>query len=274
MFDPDGVILTKENLSNHINIQEVPEYDFDVYDLEDDKSFKNYINHIKNMVRRSREYRKLINYLRLYAGMDQCAYLQNATNKENFKIKIEVHHYPFTIEDIIRVVYKKRKYYHESLDVPMIAKEVMILHYLLMVGLISLSATIHKLVHNGKLFIPVDKVFGRYELFVQNYKPFCTPEMIEVLGRIEQYTEEQSRLLDTTILNENHVTLNIKDQNYQLPDLNNVNRAMQFQIKSIKDNGYQIPTVRDNPKIEKKENPKIPTSGIHFLERIEIKKVG
>ena len=249
MIDPDGIILTTENLSDHMNINEVPEYDFLCYDLEDEKGFKKYISDIEREVRSSYEYQKFCNYARNYMGMDQCAYLVNATNRENTKVRIEIHHYPFTLYDICNVVYKKREYYHESLEVEMVAKEVMSLHYKLMVGLISLSVTVHKLNHNGKLFIPVDRVLGRYELFIEFYKPFMTPEMLDIVNRIEKYTMEESQLLDTTILNTNHVTLNIKDQQYQLPDMSNVNQVMQQQIQTIKENGYQLPNVRDTPRI-------------------------
>ena len=92
--------------------------------------------------------------------MNQCSFLQ-VSNNDAYKIKIEIHHYPFTLYDIVCIVYKKRVANYESLDVEMIAKEVTMLHYKLLVGLIPLSVTVHQLVHEGKLFIPVQNVLGR-----------------------------------------------------------------------------------------------------------------
>ena len=273
MIDPDGIVLTTQNLSNQISIGEVPEYDYESYDLDDEKSFKKYISDIEKEVRGSFEYQKMCRYMRQYMGMDQCAYLQNVSNKETTKVKVEIHHYPFTLYDICLVVFKKRQYYHENLDVQMVAKEVAILHYRLMVGLISLSVTVHKLAHNGKIFIPVDRVVGRYDLFLEFYKPFCTPEILDVINRIEKYTEEESSLLDTTILNTNHVSVNVKDQQYQLPNTDQMNIMMKDRVQTIKDNGYQLPTVRDQPRVPGpvKEERKAYRCPIYFDESLRNK---
>ena len=80
----------------------------------------------------------------------------------HFDIKIEIHHYPFSLRDIVEIVIRKREYYKESLSVQMTAKEVMMLHYKLIIGLIPLSQTVHELAHSSRLFVPSDKVLGRY----------------------------------------------------------------------------------------------------------------
>ena len=82
----------------------------------------------------------------------------------------------------------------------MVAKEITMLHYKLLIGLIPLSKTVHQLVHDGKLFIPVENVMGRYRTFVDIYKPFCETEQLETLERIELYSREHSDLHNTTIL--------------------------------------------------------------------------
>ena len=43
-----------------------------------------------------------------------------------YDIKIEIHHYPFSLRDIVEIVLRKRMYYKESIEVQMTAKEVSI----------------------------------------------------------------------------------------------------------------------------------------------------
>ena len=131
--------------------------------------------------------------------MNKCAYLKDVSNIEDYSIKIEIHHYPFSLYDVCDIVTKKRMYYKEYISVEAVGKEVMMLHYRTMIGLIPLSETVHELYHNNKLFIPVDRVFGRYKLFVDYYGPFITENKMDALNRIEKYTRENSDILNTTI---------------------------------------------------------------------------
>lgn len=259
MLDPDEIQVTLNNLPSQINIKEVPEFDTEVYCLEDDKEKERFIKDVESRVRRSFEYKKFISYIRDYMQMNQDAFLEGVDNKETFDIKIEIHHYPFTLHDIVEIIINKRSYYKESLSVNMVAKEVMECHYKMMVGLVPLAQTTHELTHNGKLFISSDKVMGRYNLFIEYYKPFIEPYMLETISRIEKYSEEkQSDILDTNIIAQNKITYNISDQKYVLPEPDQVTTQMIEQIKVIKDNNYLLPTVDDRKMLEKK--PKSPIS--------------
>lgn len=253
MIDPDGIQIQESNLPSKIVISntEVPICDFECYCLEDEKSYKHYIDDIEKAVRRSFEYRRFISYIRDYMQMNQCAFIQGVDNTESFDIKIEIHHYPFSLHDITETVVNKRKYYNESLEVQMVAKEVMALHYKFIVGLISLSETVHKVSHAGRLFIPVDKVMGRYNIFVDYYEPFIEPGLLEILERIEKYTfEKQSKILNTTILDQNIVSYEITDQNYMLPDVSGINTAMIEQMNEIRNNNYILPSIEDKKAAE------------------------
>lgn len=256
MLDPESIQIQKGNLSNRILIKDIPECDFQVYNLEDDKEYDKYIKTIEKEVRKSIEYRRFIKYLRDYMGMNKCAFLKGVSNTETFDIKIEIHHYPFTLRDICEIVYRKRSYFNDSLEVQMVAKEVMICHYRLIVGLISLSETVHQLAHSGRLFIPVDRVLGRYNIFIEYYKDFCTPEQLDTLDRIEKYTIENASILDTTIIDQNRVSFEVKDNRFALPEFNQINTNMIEQMKAIKDNNYLLPTADDIPK-PKEEKRKI-----------------
>ena len=159
---------TFEN-ANVLNIVEIPEYNIEDYDLFNPKQFKKYINDIESLVRSSREYREYVQYLRIYMGMNYSMYLPGITNIENTKIKIELHHTPFTLFDIVMTVFNKRSRLQEELDVELVAKEVCFIHYYLLIGLVPLSKTEHILVHNQELFVRLDKVLGNYEKFIDMY---------------------------------------------------------------------------------------------------------
>ena len=246
MIDPDNLLITKHNLSSTTEITKLPTLDagFEmVYDVNDEKDYEHYIKDIERIIRRSYEYKQFIAYLRDNMNMNKCAFLNNVNNQESYGVKIEIHHYPFTLRDIVEIVYRKRCHYEEPISVYMVAKEVMELHYKLMVGLIPLSETIHQLAHNGKIFIPVDKVLGRYNLFVDYYSPFISTEMLDTLRRIENYTySNDASIGDTTIINTNHITYDIKDKQYLLPNTKRITDDMFTQIKAIKDNNYLLPS--------------------------------
>ena len=55
----------------------------------------------------------MIQYLRNNYAMDECSFIK-VSNKDTFNIKIEIHHYPFTLYDIVLIVYRKRCYYGSS----------------------------------------------------------------------------------------------------------------------------------------------------------------
>ena len=279
MIDPDGIQTQSTNLPSviSINLTEIPECDIQCYCLEDNKEYEHFVKDVESQVRRSNEYKRMVSYLREYMGMDKCAFLKGVSNAENnFDIKIEIHHYPFTLRDIVDIVIRKRQYYHESITVQMVAKEVMMLHYKLLIGLIPLSQTVHELVHSSRLFIPVDKVLGRYDLFIQYYKPFCDPDQLETLDRIEKYSLEQvNPVLNTNILETNKVYYEIEDQNYALPAPENISTNMLEQIKIIKDNNYMLPTIEERMLIENKgsirkaisfDNELVNTSGKYSWE--------
>lgn len=269
MLDPDSIQIQNSNLPDIIKIKQVPTFDIQIYNLEDDKEYDTYVKDVEKEVRKSFEYRRFIKYLRENMDMNKCSFLKGVSNEETIDIKIEIHHYPFTLRDICEIVIRKRSYYNEPLFLQMTAKEVMILHYKLMIGLIPLSETVHELVHSGRLFIPVDHVMGRYQIFVEVYKPFCSPEQLETLERIEKYTEENSSILDTTILEQNNVSYNITDNKFMLPEFNQITNNMISQLDAIKANNYILPSINDNKMIGEKRKV---VSAIYFDESLKKKK--
>lgn len=248
MIDPSNLMLPGQlqgEKGGILTLSEIPEYDQDDYDLSSAKDFRKYLDDIKKEVRGSYEYREMIKHLREYGGMTASGSFDQL-NGMNSGVKIEVHHTPFSLEDIVRIVYDKRAFYHENLSIYMVAKEVMELHYKQIVGLYPLTITEHELVHNGFLFIPTYKIYGRYDLFRDLYREFIDPEMLETLDNIEEYSriafnEEQQKML----IGQSNIYIDTSGA-YSLPILDNLKIAMSNRVDQIKQNSYMLPIFEED----------------------------
>ena len=249
MINPENIVPV-EYQGEHTSIlvlNDIPEYDLIDYDLYDEKDFKKFITDVERVVRNSYEYRGMVNYLRENFDMNKCTFYENVNNLDSFKIKIHLHHHPFTLYDIALIVYNKRASFNESLEIELVAKEVMYLHYKLMIGLIPLSETVHELVHNMYLFVPVDKVFGHYQEFLDQYYDFLIPEQIDTIDRIKAYSETYNEEVSKSVLNKNYIYLDVTGV-YHMPKYEEILQMMENKIEQIKNNNSMInPIVIDKP---------------------------
>jgi hypothetical protein len=134
-----------------------------------------FIKRCEKIIRSSQEYRDYISFLKDHVDMDRCAFFQSVSSKESKRVKIEIHHEPFTLYDYVAVVVDKYQSEGLPLNDLCIADEVMELHYNNKVGLIPLSKTIHQMIHNSnKLVIPLNMVYGDYASFLSSseYEPY------------------------------------------------------------------------------------------------------
>ena len=258
MINPRNLMIEsdlRDESGDVISFDDIPDYDEEQYDLLNPKDFTKYIQDIKKEVRGSIEYRNMISYLRDYANMKISGSFENLTS-DNSRVKIEIHHTPFALEDIVRVVYNKRNFYNENLHVEMVAKEVMELHYKNLVGLYPLTDTEHKMVHNGVLFIPTYKIFGQYKLFVSLYKNFIDDDMMDTLNEIENYSELSfDQEYQNKLLSQSNIYIDPSSA-YQLPEFSQLKIAMGDKVKQIKNNIQSQPLLFDddvtkNPKKDK-----------------------
>lgn len=214
-----------------IKIDNLETFDIEEYDLNDPKEFKKYINRIeKSLCRNSFEYRELIKFLRSNMDMNKCSFYENVNNIDTFKIKIHLHHHPFTLYDICIIVFNKRIFFGEPLDEELIAKEVMYLHYNLLVGLIPLSETVHELVHNNYLFIPLDRVLGKFQEFINLYENYMTPEQLETLKNNIEYSKAYNEAEHKDLLSTHYIYLDVSNS-YNIPTYQEVIDIMNEQIK-------------------------------------------
>ena len=226
-----------------IKIEELPPYEIQDYDVFDEKDFKKYIADVKKTVRNSLEYRQYIQYLRNYMNMSEDSFFENVGNGENAKIKIEIHHTPYSLEDIVLTVFNKRVFYGEDLDVEETAKEVMYIHYFLMVGLLPLSSTVHELVHNNYIFIPTTKVMGNYKEFEETYKHWIPEEVKEKVKAREDRTLTYNEDVDLALLTQKQIPIQLlESESTPLLTMNNMQDIMNQRIQEIRyQNSHALP---------------------------------
>lgn len=160
------------------------------YDIFDEKDHARMLQDIERAIRNSFEYRSLIGYLRETEGMNTCSFLANVTNIDNPKVRIEIHHTPFSLYDIVSAVTKRRLHEQNLYDIFDIAKEVMWLHYSGWVGLIPVCDMVHELIHNSYIFVPTYIVRGNYKAFVNEYHEYIAPEAMQALLEAEEITQQ------------------------------------------------------------------------------------
>lgn len=166
--------------------------------LNTERDKEKFIKRIENVVRASMEYRDYIAYLKEYVNMNQCAFFNNIENAQSSRVRIEVHHEPFTLFDIVKVVVNKFIEEAIPLNDLYIADEVMELHYNNKVGLIPLSKSIHQIVHNSnEIVIPLNLVYGDYKSFLEEYNDYLDEELLDKLERkINQTKTIKQEMLD------------------------------------------------------------------------------
>ena len=171
----------KERPSQLINlsIDELPERE--VYNFKTPKDRVKFIKQVEATCRKSMEYKDYMKFLKRNTDLKRCTVLKGLNTEGGKKYTIEIHHEPFTLFDIVETVLNKHEDLGIKIDPLNIADEVMGLHYDGKIGLIHLSTTMHQLVHDDKIFIPLQYIYQSYNEFYSDYKPYFNPLVIEKL---------------------------------------------------------------------------------------------
>lgn len=180
--------------------------------LEDEKKRKKFIDGIEKLIRSSMEYREYISFLRSEIDMNSCLFYDKIDRNE-MKISLEVHHDPFTLYDLCEIVIMKRINEGEDIKPFNVAEEVMKLHFMGLVGLVPLSKTVHDLVHQGELFVPLQYVYGNIKEFVERYQVGLSPDHITLLKKAaEMSVQMEEEGYNPRILERRAIYLNVRDK--------------------------------------------------------------
>lgn len=170
-------------LKNHLSVLELglpEEMQYSVV-FRNAKDKDKFIKRTEQIIRSSMEYRDYIVFLRENVDMTKCAFFNAVSNEQGKRIRIEIHHAPFTLYDYVKAVVERFESEGLPLNDLLIANEVMELHYNNQVGLIPLSKTIHEMVHNSdKIPIPLNMIYGDYRSFLASDK-YSSLEQIDYL---------------------------------------------------------------------------------------------
>ena len=162
-----------------VTIDELPKRE--VYTFRTPKERVKFIKMVESVCRKSMEYKEYIRFLKRNTDFRRCTILKGLNANNGKRYSIELHHEPFTLFDIVETVLNKREMLGEKIEPLSIADEVMALHYDGKVGLIHLSTTMHQLVHDDKIFIPLQYIYQSYNEFYSEYRPYFNPLVIEKL---------------------------------------------------------------------------------------------
>ena len=190
----------------NITIEELPKRPTYVFRTE--KDMVKFVKKIEMIVRHSQEYKDYISWLKKNMDFNKCAILRGLKNGEGKKYTIEIHHEPFNLFQIVQTVLAKYQILEKDLNPYELANEVMELHYAGKVGLIPLSATQHKLVHDGRIFIPLQQIYQDYTGFVEEYEDYI-PDKVQELIQYKVDMSMKCGQFQSNVLTPEFVYLNV-----------------------------------------------------------------
>lgn len=176
----------------------------------DDAKMKKFIKSCETMIRSSNEYKEYIGFLNKDLGITNCAILGNVS--KNFAT-VEFHHYPFTLYDIVNLTVRKNIIEGKKFTSFLIAEEVLKDHFDNLICLVPLSKTVHQLVHDNKIFINLNQIYGNLEGFINKFESVMDEDMITKFKKIYEMSENNTCYSEDDILklrnfdNENIVVL-------------------------------------------------------------------
>ena len=176
------------------------------------------IKSIETYIRSSLEYKDLIKYLKDYIDMNQCEFFQNFDGRQKTGL-IQIHHEPFDLFSITQTVMNRQEKEFGYINELQVAEEVMRLHYRGLVGLIPLSVTVHELVHDGKIIVPLNCVYGKFVQFVKEYYDYIDDIYIDMLTKKIDQTKNL-KAEDMSILSVRYIYTDV--DGYKLPLLQDV----------------------------------------------------
>lgn len=180
------MIETNDDLQVQIvdDVLDKDPYDPRFYITDSNKS--DMIKYFEKEIRDSFEYKWLIDLFKRVLDVKSCVFFKGYSLENG--MKLEFHHHPFTLYDYTEAVVNKQMEDHQDNWVleNEVEKEVALIHYRLMVGLVPLNPTAHAQVHDHVLDIPPELIIGDYDRFYKEYEKFI-PENTKI--KFKEYLE-------------------------------------------------------------------------------------
>lgn len=124
---------------------------------DDDKAKTKFIKNVEKTVRSSSEYKKWLNFLKSTLSIDlQCYHSGNLPSM----CSLEIHHHPYTLFQLVDItMYNMQDEMYTIFD---LAKNVMKLHFMNLVGFVPLCISSHENYHAQILDIPIEVCEGNW----------------------------------------------------------------------------------------------------------------
>lgn len=166
--------------------QDIPELEFDYFsDFENPKSLDKFVKKVEKVIRGSFEYRRFVEAYRTIFTVENCAFFNNIKVSEK-TARLELHHYPFSLYDLVSIEIKKQSaLYMNKVHPLLIAEEVMRIHFTGIVGIVPLSKTVHELAHAGEIFINLKLVKTDYETYVKSNSNYIDEELLDKIKQLD-----------------------------------------------------------------------------------------
>ena len=231
--------VDKENDNIEVMVIDNPgEYEYQE-NYETDPEKEAIVKQAEALCRASMEYSDYIAYLRSNVGMDACAFFNNISKANSKKIRIEVHHAPLTLFDIIKLVLDRAIRTGDEINPMLLAEEATRIHYMNQVGLIPLSKTLHEVVHNSdKLVIPMYMVYGDFRAFLENFsEELEMKENSHIKAKIQKMIDQTRELNDKSfdVLKEKftYITVDGFEMPVKIEDKEEAEKEVTNKVKSV-----------------------------------------
>ena len=159
-------------------------------DYYDDALIKKFIKNTERLVRQSHEYNQYLAMIKENYNILNYDNILSHINSDD--AEIEIHHYPFSLYDIVDILMNYHLFNKDNFTSFSIAQEVMNLHFAQKIGFVPLSKTNHELAHAGQLFISTKQIFGNWEEFATKFASGMSEEQRAKVEESKKMTEQHA----------------------------------------------------------------------------------
>ena len=216
--------------------------------FDDKKEYVKWLFRLEKLIRDSYEYVAMMKFSKKRRGLNHCGVHRNLSSDEGYRL--ELHHTPFTLFDIVSCVVTRRFRLGDSLKMQDIAHEVMELHYLELVGLYPLCMICHALIHSDSVddfFIPIEDCSGRDGIpeFAKMYRPYMSDALANKWENIKTLNLGYTFIHNTLPMELQKKYLYVKPAK-KAPDMISTSKLANF-INSLDNYSYNL-NLLHNPK--------------------------